>query len=404
MFYSIEAVVPVIVGEAEIAVDSVAVGSPVSLEEDFWKIENPWDITDIARNFLSFCNLKDLRATAALSVELRVASEEAKRDMHIISLNEGASEEYLKNPEYRDSFRNMKPVQLNLDICGTRKFKDILMSLNAVEQTVITIYQFDLDEYEHLPFRQVNVKLYLPCPPTVFENLREFTNLGKITIIDDERNSEDLYIDLRARVLELVNGDVSRIHGMVIRDGDFGGSEFIQRVQRMSSSFGTFEIDISNINEIWDLSLLTFPNLVYLALDSYDGVFDSPNLLNVKNLRLGVSNFSTLSYIPKNFTNLQEFYLHLDWNVKGQLKIVFPQLNLPHLQYLEIYRFQMLSLDFILSMPKLEILKISLPSQPIQISPKVAERLAKIKVLEIKRDRKVLGKPKICQSLKDLVF
>ena len=237
----------------------------------------------------------------------------------------------------------------------------------------------------------------MPCSPTLFETLREFTNLGKITILEYDAYHEDKYAALKTRVSELVNGDVSRIHGIVAHINEhISVPEFFQRVQRISPNYGTLEIRMSGS---FDLSLLTFSNIVKLDIGHYEGVLDGPKLLNVKNLILRTGSIEIIIDSRGNLRNLETLEIY-----GGGENIVLPQLNLPHLQYLEIYRFQMLSLDFILSMPKLEILKISLPSQPIQISPKVAERLAKIKVLEIKRDRKVLGKPKICQSLKDLVF
>ena len=91
MFRSMESMKAVTAGEAVEASSEV---SPASLEDNSLKSRNPWGITDIAKKLLSFCDYTDLRTTADVSRELRVASEEAKRDMPIISLNEKASEEY----------------------------------------------------------------------------------------------------------------------------------------------------------------------------------------------------------------------------------------------------------------------------------------------------------------------
>ena len=91
---SVDTVDAVDAGQEDIAVDAKVVGSSL---EDSLKSGNPWAITDIARKILSYCGFKDLRATATVSTELRAASEEAKRDL-VISLNEWASREYLRNP------------------------------------------------------------------------------------------------------------------------------------------------------------------------------------------------------------------------------------------------------------------------------------------------------------------
>ena len=401
-FDSFEAIEAVLDAEAVETVDSEV--SPVSIEEISPSIENTWNIRDMARKILSYSDLKDLRATADVSVELRAASEEAKRDMPIISLTEMASQEYLENPEYRDSFRNMKPVQLNLDSYGTRKYKDVLISLNAFERTAITINHRELDEYKDLPFRQVNVELSLPYSPTLYESLREFTNLGKITINYYGRNPEDQEeIDLRDRVLELLDDDVSRLRGIVANCNPFQPlvrpvPEFLQLVQRISSHFGSLTMYIDSINWTLDSSLLTSTNLVSLVLRFYDGVFDGPNLFNVKNLLLSEPNIASLPFIS-NLQNLER--LLLDYPSGN---IILPRLDLPHLQYLRIIDAHILSLDFILSMPKLEILKISLPPQPLQIFPQVAARLARIQVLELRRDGEFLSKATIVQSLLDLVI
>ena len=118
----------------------------------------------------------------------------------------------------------------------------------------------------------------------------------------------------------------------------------------------------------------------------------------MEHIQLDHPNLASLPFIA-NLRNLET--LIISQGNYGSIDL--PQLDLPHLQYLRVIGFHIVSLDFILSMPKLEYLKITLPPQPLHISPQVAERLAKIKVLKLWRNRKLLNQETISQSLRDFL-
>ena len=88
---AVEAVIaeePVIAGET---VEPLSEVSPVSLEEDSPQSNNKFPVEITWKFYMEisyFSDLTYLRVTAAVSAELRAASEEAKRDMPIISLND----------------------------------------------------------------------------------------------------------------------------------------------------------------------------------------------------------------------------------------------------------------------------------------------------------------------------